>query len=459
MASTKRNSMSGVSGMAQSGSHGVVARRSLIGGGIGGGIGRGLLGRGLLGRVAGTAVSCAAVIGFVAGAAGPATSADAQLGLGMGGGGMGMGARSVSRQSLETYARILGMDEAQKEAAKILADGYRATLADLETDLKGRIVKLEEQAQNEGFGVLQKQMPKMIGEFGERQKAAESQFIKDIKALLTDAQLEKFPKLERHRRRETYMRMGTVSGAGVDVWLIQERLLQREGIVVEENRGQVTEVMDRYDMDMDRLLQEMERLYKEDAGKDAEGGAEMFDFTRTMGRIKPYSDLGFRIRDLNREAARKLEALLTEEGQKQFRVQFKVRAYPRVYRKSVVQKLYDAAMKLPDLTEEQKEAVLASKTRFERDLGPLNEAWARAIDDAEPKAGGSMALLMNQYAGAGSFPELSDARKARQEADRAAKARLVDLLTAEQREQLPSEVSLTEDPMKAMFGGDDEDEE
>lgn len=428
---------------------------------------RGVSGRGArtlgrtLGRLAGAVVSSAAVIGVVAGSAIPATQAQAQMRMRMGGGaGMGMGQANVSRQSLETYGRILKLDDAQKEAAKILAEGYRGTLAEMEKDLEGRMRKLQEEAQDEGWGIFQKEMPAIMKEFGERQQAAEAQFIDDIKMLLTPEQLDLFPKVEHHRRREMFLRMGTVSGAGVDVWGIQDRLMNRSGdaveIVTEENKAQVAEVMDRYDTDMDRLLTEMERMYKETMRKYSDGTENMFDMGKMEERLKPFNDLGIRIRDLNRDTARKLEPLLTEEGQKQFREQFNMRAYPRVYRKGVSQKLYDAAMKLPDLTAEQKEEIKQSKAQYEREAEPINESWARAIDEAESKGGGTFGLMMSGFGGE-SDPALADARKARRAADRAAQDRLMDLLTEDQKKQLPSEDSLREDPWQAMMGGEDEE--
>lgn len=420
------------------------------------------VGRNVVGRLAGGVVWAASVIGFVAGTGLPATAVQAQMRMGMGGGGMGMGNATVSRQSLETYARILKMDDEQKEAAKLLAEGYRGTLATLEKDLEGRMRKLQDEAQDEGWGVLQKQMPAIIKEFGDRQQAAEAQFIEDIKMLLTPEQLDLYPKVEHHRRREMFLRMGTVSGAGVDVWSIQDRLMQRSRpgseLVSEENRAQVVEVMDRYDMDMDRLLSDMERMYKEDMRKYSEGSEDMFDFGKMEQRLKPYNDLGVRIRDLNRDTARRIEPLLTEEGQKQFREQFNMRAYPRVYRKSVAQKLYDAAVKLPDLTAEQKEAIKQSKAQYDREAAPINESWARAIDAAEAKGGGSIGLMMSGFGG-GNDPALGEARKARRGVDTAAQERLMDLLTADQKKQLPSEDSLREDPWQAMMGGGGEDEE
>lgn len=422
--------------------------------------------RSVLARVAGLVVSSAAVIGFVAGTAAPVTQAQAQMRMGMGGGGgMGMGGAKISRQSLDAYARLLKLDAEQKEAAKILAEGYRGTLADLEKDLEGRVRKLQDEAQDEGFGIFQKEMPAMIKEFTERQQKAETQFIDDIKMLLTPEQLELFPKVEHHRRRELFLRMGMVSGAGVDIWSIQDRLMQRsaEGneaapaIVTEENKAQVLEAMDRYDIDMDRLLSDMERMYKEDMRKYADGTEDMFDFGKMEERLKPYTELGVRIRDLNRDTARRIEPMLTEEGQKLFREQFNMRAYPRVYRKGASQKLYDAALKLSDLTAEQKEAINQSKAQYEREAAPVNEAWAKAIDEAEAKGGGTIGVMMSGFGG-GNDPALADARKARRAADNSAKDRLMDLLTEDQKKQLPSEDSLREDPWQAMAGGDEDEE-
>lgn len=420
--------------------------------------GRRAMGRSLLGRAAGAVVASATLIGFMAGTAVPANQAQAQMGMRMGGG-MGMGTGAVSRRSLETYSRLLKLDESQKEAAGLLAEGYRGTLKELEKDMEGRMRKLQDEAQDVGFEVFRTEMPKIVREFGDRQQAAEKQFIEDVKSLLTPEQADLFPKVERHRRRETFLRMGMVSGAGVDVWSIQDRLLQQEGMVADESAGEVAEVMDRYDTDMDRLLQEMERMYKADMEKYAAGTEDMFDMGKIQDRLKPYNEMGVRIRDLNRDSTRKLEALLTEKGQKALREEFNKRAYPRVYRKGVAGKLFDAANKLPDLTAEQKEQLSQSKAQYERDVEPLNEAWAKAIDAAEAEGGGTMGVMMSQFGGGASNTALGDARKARREADKAAQERLMGMLTEDQKAQLPSEDSLREDPWQAMMGGGEEEEE
>lgn len=112
-------------------------------------------------HVAGLVVSSAAVIGFVAGTAAPVTQAQAQMRMGMGGGGgMGMGGAKISRQSLDAYARILKLDAEQKEAAKILAEGYRGTLADLEKDLEGRVRKLGARRRTRGSASSRRRCPR-----------------------------------------------------------------------------------------------------------------------------------------------------------------------------------------------------------------------------------------------------------------------------------------------------------
>ncbi len=408
-------------------------------------------------RVARILVVAGSVAAFSGGVLVPASSVSGQGMMGMRGGGMGGGVQGVSKQSVDAYARILKLDESQKEAVGMLADGFRGSLKAIEKDMEGKFNKLQEDAQEEGWGVYQKEMPKIIKDMNERQEASQKQFIDDIKSLLTPEQLEEFPSIERHRRRDTLLRMGMVSGAGVDIWSIHDRLNARESVVPAENAQQVTGVMDRYEVDMDRLLQDMERMYKEDIRKFTEGDQSMMDPTKMLDRLKPYAEVGTRIRDANRDAARKLEPLYTQEAQAKFRNEINTRAYPRIYRKGTTAKIFDSAVKIEDLDVTQKEQVTALKTQYERDIVSLNEAWAKATDAAEAESGGTFGVMMQGFGGGGGNKELGDARKARREADKAAKEKLMEVLSPDQQKQLPSDDSLRENPWEAMMPVADEE--
>lgn len=393
----------------------------------------------------------------------PATEAQAQgmrMRTGMGGP-MGGGTPTLSRRSVEAYGRILQLDAEQKEAVQLLADGFRATLSDLEKDVEGKINKLQEDAQDEGWGVFQREMPKIIGEMTEKQQRAEEQFISDVKALLNDEQMGRWPAVERHRRRDLFLRVGMVSGAGVDLWTAHDRIMQRERpegetpAVAPENAEQVREIIDRYEMDMDRHLVEMERKYREDLRTMSEGTENMFDMQRMQDRLKAYAEIGVRMRNLNRDTVRKLEPLYSAEAASALREEFNSRAYPRIYRASVPSRLYEAALKLGDLTPEQREAVEKAKADYVRAAEPLNEAWARATDAAEETGGGTWGVMMQNMGGmggeGGGNKELNDARRARRTLDQQAQETLMELLTPEQKKQMPSADSMRENPWEAMM--------
>jgi hypothetical protein len=113
-----------------------------------------------------------------------------------------------------------------------------------------------------------------------------------------------------------------------------------------------------------------------------------------------------------------------------------------VYRDSKVAKDMSAALGLSDLTPAQKESLDALKASYEREIAPINDAWASAIE-AKEKAGQSGmisaggAMMVMDF---GDEPEdVAAAKKSKRELDKGTREKLEQILTPEQREKLPKE--------------------
>ncbi|MBL9001187.1 MAG: hypothetical protein JNK25_08625 [Phycisphaerae bacterium] len=377
----------------------------------------------------------------------------AQFGMGMGGMDSMM-QDTITKRGLDAYAKLLGLDKEQKETAMTLLEGNQTATRAAMKEFQSKMEALAEKARDEGFGVYQKDMPAISREMATKFEGLEKGFFDDLKSILTPDQVEKWPSVERYRRREQAMRFGFVSGAAVDLIAVVERTGTRPA-----GNTEFDETLERYELDVDRMLQNFERQAK-DAQKDVLEGGAMFDMQKIQGMMKSMYEGAKEVRDTNRVYARQLAGLMPEEGRAKFEAEVQRRSFPRVYRPSHTTKSLDAALKFADLTPEQKESVSALRESYQRDLAPINTRWARATEEKEDKSGGSMMVMMEGFmGGAGPDDPVKQARDARKDLDDKALAKLSDILTPAQKSRLPEKKSAPMNPMADFMPDLDEEEQ
>lgn len=391
----------------------------------------------------------------------PATEASAQrVTVRAAGGPMGgMGGFDITSRSIEAYGRMLGLDKDQIEAAKVLHEGYQEANRVLGEELEEKFTKAQEKMQEQDFQGFQQDMMKAAREGEERRRTIERQFFADFRAMLTPEQDEKWPRVERHRRREQMMRIPVTAGSSADVITVYERATR--GTPQAEPSGEVAAMLERYEVDVDKPLAELQRFSEEEQRRMMEdGGRQMMpDFNRIQEMMKQMYERGAAVRDVNRDYVRRIAPMLEGDVRARFEEEFARRSFPRVYRKPHVVTQMEAAQGFEDLTPEQKDALDAVLAGYRRDVSGLNEAWAKAIEEQEAKAGGTMGVMMTGFMGGGEGAQaVSDARKARRDLDSSTEARLREILSDAQEQRLPP-APPPADAMMEMFGGMSEDEE
>lgn len=368
----------------------------------------------------------------------PAPSASAQMFQMMAGGGPG-GDGSISKRSVQLYGKILGFDKDQSDTLITLHEGYLAEHKVISEEMQGYMRKVQEEFQeSQDFSIYQKEVPKKQREFAKRMETTQNAFLDDVKGLCTPTQEEKWPALERHRKRETYLRIPFIAGVSVDV----VDCVRRVGMPPEEGKvtPEVKEALEQYEMTLDRKLGDVERMAR-DAEEKATEMAANFDFQKIQEMMKKFSDEAILIRNINRDNARRVSALLPEDARTKFDKEVQRRSYPRVYRKSYFTRAVESAEKFKDLDAEQKTTLADLKAGYEREAGPINEKWATAITEREDKEGSSFLSMMNFGAQPKDNP-VTEARKARKELDGSYKEKLLAALKDDQKKQLPKEDAL-----------------
>jgi len=384
----------------------------------------------------------------------PTATAQAQMGM-MGGGGM----NQVTRRGVNAYAKILGFDDAQKETATTILEGSQAQSKVLAEEMQAKNAELMQRVSDgEGFGVFQKEMPDLVKGWNERSKKIESEFFDDLRLICTPEQLENFDRVERHRRRETGMRFGVMSGSATDLVAIAER----SGAAPKGN-AEFDAAVQQYEAVADRQLKDLERAGDEmqakmmDRMKD--GGAMAFQDPNAMSEMmKPAVNVARQLRDTNREHARKLGEFMTPELREKFEAEVAAKNYPRIYREPHLLKQMREGGAM-ELSAEQRERLDAAKAAYVRDAAPINQKWAKAVDEQEEKMGGTMGVMMQSWRSAdqGGDNLIADARKARRELDKGAEEKLKEILTSDQFAKLPPKPPANPNPWADMMPSEDDE--
>jgi len=363
---------------------------------------------------------------------------------------------TITRRGLDRYCKLLGLDKDQKDAAKALFEGQQTETATLQKETAEKMKELGEKArENSDFSVYQTEMPAMMKAMAEKGEKLEESFFADLKALCNDEQLANWDTVTRFRRREKAMRFGFVSGSAVDMIAVTEKVKPAT-----ESVSDLKDTLLQYELEVDKLLVEFERVGKESQKDMFEGGA-MFDMTKIESMMRKFYDAGALVRDVNRKYERQIAPLLSEEERTKLDLEVKRRSHPKIYKASRPQQLFDAAMGLADLTAEQREQLVVLREGYNREASPINERWAKAAEEKEEKAGGTVMVMIQgfQMQGGGADDPVKTARESRKEVDDKTKDRIEAVLTKEQVAKLPAKKTEEFNPMADFMFSDDEGEE
>ncbi|MFO0857959.1 MAG: hypothetical protein U0640_11445 [Phycisphaerales bacterium] len=375
-----------------------------------------------------------------------ATNADAQIvsRMSRSGGPAGM---VISKRSVDEYADMLGLTAEQKATVKTLHEGYRSAMDAVSEEFDAKEEALQEKVRDTGDATpFQTEIPALMKERMEKSRGLTKQFLDDVKATLSTEQADKWPAIERKRRRETGLSGGFYSGGDVDL----VSLARTEKL--DMNAPGMKEALEAYETEMDQKLKEIEsersELRKKDNGQaiaivvtdDGSGPRGSAD-----DRIKKIAEQSKMLRDINERHVQKIAASLPEAERAKFEAAFDRRAFPRIYKPAYASDMLEAAHGMEDLTDEQKQKIAAAKEQYESQIKALNRTWEESQRNAEDVSGmGNMGLMMMGFGGGDKNDDVSkarkalnEARKARKDLDSATEKKLKEILTPDQRDRLP----------------------
>ena len=377
----------------------------------------------------------AAVLAACVALAGPASESKAQFGMDFGG---LMNQDPLTKRGLQGYAKLLELDKEQLEAATVLMDGTTSAHRAAMKQFQEKMQEMQAKAQEDGdWSVFQKEMPAIAEELQTKTHGLETQFFADLKALCSEKQLAAWDRVERYRRRETGMRYQLVSGSAVDLIAITERSKLNPGTrEFDDAILAYEEAIDRPLVALQKYQDEQNKNQKEAMKKLQENPMGYMEEIKKM--LNEAADIAKTMRTVNREHARRMSDLLPESSRGVFAAEINRKFFPRIYRDAYAGKVLNAALKMTDLTSDQKRELEALKASYEQDKSPLDDKWAKAQEEYEDKNGGTVGIMMTSWQGGGEGKEaVTEARQARRDLDSKTVDAAKAILSEAQRGNLP----------------------
>ena len=379
-----------------------------------------------------------------------ASPASAQFGMGMGGGDpMEL---SISRESVDRYAEMLGFDDVQRETALMMHREYLDQFKEAGDALMDAMRKLQEEAgRTRDWEAMMKPMGKIMSGWMDRSDELERQFFSDLRMLAVEpSQEEAFVRVERAHRREqigVWGQMITVSGGTIDLYDVARKL------EVSGNTDASAALL-AYEAEIDtvykRAIDSVTAMTKDQLKRMQEGFEwDQETIERMQESMSDMRDLGKQAKAINARYARQIMQVLPQERQAAWDREVKERTWPTVYRLSKAERQLEAAGKLEDLTDTQKESLEAIQQSYQREAAPINERWAKAIDDQAESDDG------NWWGWGRDNSEVEAIEEERSDLDERFVERVRSVLTPEQIEAMPEvgESGFDADEVLRQFGG------
>ncbi len=338
----------------------------------------------------------------------------------------------VNSRELEQIADTLKLDESQHAMTDDLHSAMAAEFERLSEIMRGIIKQVREEAQQGGGADAWADISPKFEQFAEKGKGLQKQLFEDVKLILTDEQLENWPRAERRWYRGRSMgnrQLGFVSALRADVVLLVDELeLNAEQMEI------VAPVLDQYEREVDRELHEFEDLAEEQ--KEAWADIRKNGFLSNMDKMNElFADLRDKlitVRNLNGKYRDQVALRLEGEAYDKFASAYDKAAFPSLYKDSYVDAGVRTVLEMADVTDEQRTEIAGFQERYEAEILALNKKLEKAMlrSDVDVK-------IQDLMGGAGRGGERSELESEKKKLMHGRYAQLRGLLTEEQAAKLP----------------------
>ena len=337
----------------------------------------------------------------------------------------------VNQREFDMMVKMLAFDEIQQEIAldmfSVLQDEFGEMASVAQEMQRGA----REEFQRNRDPSMWREYGERLARFNERREELGDQFWTDVKILLTDEQAPKWEAFERRRFRGRAISRQEQVLSGVSVDLV---ILTDDMALPAEKQELIKDVVDQYELELDRKL----RAYRRVADEQQEKADELGQNGNWMQNMDEYNEIFATVRDelvgvrgIHEKYLNQLTSRLGEELAAELMDRFNKAAYPDIYRDSYVDNGLRQVLELDSLTAEQREYVTALQSNWAAESRRMRESLVRVQREREEK------MRLQDMWGGQRNPETREAQAQMREAQLRYYDDLLGVLSEDQKVGLP----------------------
>lgn len=355
---------------------------------------------------------------------------------------------SIDRSSATYFLDLMNFDDFQRDLAMELYREYFDQYRSAAVTTRDVMLRFEESMEEgdfdyENFEEVMRQTMTIVLGFLDRAISLGDQFVGDLGDLAVDeSQRAGHQRVIYARQRGLAVSMSTMNGG--DEGLVDLVSIGRDldpPLLATDGGGPAEQAMFEYERELgttcgpmvDRALEGLREMLESISTGDENDRMEE-SLERDMEALVD------RFEGINDRYARRVQAALPDARRGEWDNAYKKARWPEVYAAGDVHRTRDAALELEGLTDEQRETITATMEHYAREAEGANQRWISAVQDLDEARRdlGEDSTPDDWEAYQDKNQAVRDARAAREALDERFAERIVQVLTPEQREAMPS---------------------
>ncbi len=283
------------------------------------------------------------------------------------------------RRDIVLFQQGLNLDDVQRDIIDALYVDYEREFEIGLANMRDRIENMREELQTQDVDRVLRLVFKPIEEWAVEKRGMGTQFMENVKLVLTPEQMAEWPRFERFIFREKNLSKGSLSGESLNLFYIV-----RDMKLTEQQMSVVQAVLDEYDVELDMALRGRQNALIGDQRDMLKSFSEQ-NAAVSLAILQRQIDMKVAVRNVNDRYIEMVADVMPPDRAEEFRQKALERAYPRVYRQTPIQNIFKVARELEDLDSEVQRAVISLEMQYLSDLAPLNERLSDAVRQWEPR--------------------------------------------------------------------------
>ncbi len=333
------------------------------------------------------------------------------------------------RRDIRFFVDELQLDEGQAAILESLYYDYEDAHLASQERMKERFEGLKDEAKNlSGADADKDRLVEIVlrpfVEQADEWHRQRTEFLENVRAILGAPQQDLWPGFMRALRRDKELPVGSLMGESTNLITIMQ-----QADVPPAARAAADPLLDRYEAELDEALLAREQVDLRNQGPMMRSMASPDE--NALNMLFERIDASVRVRDVNVRYAELLRAALPVEHGERFVELYRAQAFSSFARDTAATRIFEAALELQTISEEQRSAIADLFAAYRIELEPMVLEMIRMQLESEPALEKSKA---RQFVTRVSDPrpfdaELTEARRQRTELDRRYMKELEGMIT------------------------------